>query len=100
MRGPGSGTSDSILARLSHGEYIVKAAAVNHYGAPLLNLINSMQLPKFAEGGAVGRSSAPGGTPVVLDFGKLGQFKTMAETSVAREVTEMFARAAMQRGRR
>ena len=100
LRGPGSGTSDSILARLSHGEYIVKAAAVNHYGAPLLNLINSMQLPKFAEGGAVGRSSAPGGTPVVLDFGKLGQFKTMAETSVAREVTEMFARAAMQRGRR
>ena len=54
LRGPGSGTSDSILARLSNGEYIVKAAAVHHYGPQLLNRINSMQLPRFAEGGAVG----------------------------------------------
>lgn len=32
VRGPGTGTSDSIPARLSNGEFVVRAAAVNRYG--------------------------------------------------------------------
>ena len=31
--GPGSGTSNSILARLSNGEFVIRAAAVRKYGA-------------------------------------------------------------------
>ena len=54
VRGPGTGTSDSILARLSNGEFIMKAAAVQHYGPDLLRQINERRLPRFAEGGAVG----------------------------------------------
>jgi hypothetical protein len=46
VRGPGSGTSDSILARLSNGEFVIKAAAVRHYGPQLLAALNSMRLPK------------------------------------------------------
>jgi hypothetical protein len=39
--GPGSATSDSILARLSRGEYVVNAASVKQYGTSMLDAINS-----------------------------------------------------------
>lgn len=115
IRGPGSGTSDSILARLSNGEYVVKDAAVRHYGVGLMHLINSMRLPKFADGGLVAHSaverlslgrlgshatqagSGPTST-VVLDFGKLGRYKMVAKADIAAEVTAVFRRAALARG--
>lgn len=53
IRGPGTGTSDSILARLSNGEYVVRAAAVRRYGTNLLDRLNGLQLPVFADGGLV-----------------------------------------------
>jgi hypothetical protein len=40
IRGPGTGTSDSILRRLSNGEFVVNAAAAKRHGA-LLEAINS-----------------------------------------------------------
>ncbi len=55
VRGAGTGTSDSILARLSNGEYVMRAAAVRQYGTNLLDNMNGLKLPKFADGGAVGR---------------------------------------------
>lgn len=54
VRGAGTGTSDSILARLSNGEFVMRAAAVQHYGPELLRLLNERRLPRFAEGGYVG----------------------------------------------
>lgn len=54
IAGPGSGTSDSILARVSNGEYVVRAAAVERYGSGFMSAINNMSLPRFAAGGAVG----------------------------------------------
>jgi hypothetical protein len=67
VRGPGTSTSDSILARLSRGEFVVRTKAVDKYGLGLLNAINSMRLPVkalrgFANGGfvdAMGLSSQP-----------------------------------------
>ena len=47
ISGPGSATSDSIPARLSDGEYVVRAAAVKTYGADFLEAINQMRLPRF-----------------------------------------------------
>ena len=52
IKGPGSGTSDSILARVSNREFIVNAAQTSKY-LPLLQAINDDNLPKFAEGGLV-----------------------------------------------
>jgi hypothetical protein len=52
VSGPGSGTSDSIRARLSHGEFVTKAAQTAKF-LPLLQAINSDTL-KFAGGGYVG----------------------------------------------
>jgi tape measure domain-containing protein len=59
VRGPGTGTSDSILARLSNGEFVVRAAAVQHYGPELLRRINQRTLPAFAAGGEVGQRRMP-----------------------------------------
>lgn len=79
--GPGTGTSDSIMARLSNGEYVMKAAAVDHYGYGLMNALNSMKLPKFASGGPVGRASS---APMLGGVVELGP-KTLKQLS--REVT-------------
>lgn len=59
VRGPGTATSDSILARLSNGEFVMRAAAVQHWGAGMLAAMNSAGTPRFADGGLV---AAGGGT--------------------------------------
>jgi hypothetical protein len=46
IRGPGSATSDSILAWLSNNEFVMRAASVRHYGVDMMHAINSMRLPK------------------------------------------------------
>ncbi|WP_324730971.1 tape measure protein [Pseudomonas paeninsulae] len=64
VRGPGSGTSDSIMARLSNGEYVMRAAAVKQYGTTMLDKMNGLHMPRFADGGLVSAAmSAPGAQP-------------------------------------
>jgi hypothetical protein len=53
VSGPGTGTSDSILARLSNGEFVVRAEAVWRYAVAFLTALNAMHLPAFAVGGVV-----------------------------------------------
>lgn len=53
IKGPGTGTSDSILAAVSNGEFIVNARSTKEWG-PLLQAINDNTLPRFAKGGQVG----------------------------------------------
>lgn len=75
ISGPGSGTSDSIPARLSNGEYVIRAAMVKRYRS-LLDNINYNGVAKFAQGGAVqfpsggritGGSAAYEGTSVQIE---------------------------------
>lgn len=51
--GAGTGTSDSIPAMLSNGEYVLTAAAVNRLGLPFLDKLNAGDFPGYAEGGLV-----------------------------------------------
>jgi hypothetical protein len=44
VTGPGTETSDSIDAKLSHGEFVVRAKAVDKYGVSNLTRLNSMTL--------------------------------------------------------
>jgi hypothetical protein len=79
--GPGSSTSDSILARLSKGEYVIRASAVRKYGMGVLHALNSMMMPKtmvpsFAAGGPV---SIP--VDVLPQFVDGGLFDMMGKTS-------------------
>jgi hypothetical protein len=53
ITGPGTGTSDSIIRRLSNGEYVLTANAVRTYGTDLLDQMNAGQLPAFAGGGGI-----------------------------------------------
>lgn len=67
IRGPGTGTSDSILSWLSNGEYVLKARAVRKYGVGFLNALNSMRLPAFNMGGFVdGLTSGMGVSPMAM----------------------------------
>jgi hypothetical protein len=53
ISGPGTATSDSILAMLSDGEYVIKAASVDKFGTGFLDSVNAGQLPGFKIGGMV-----------------------------------------------
>jgi len=75
VSGPGTATSDSILARVSAGEYVMRARAVDHWGPRFMASLNALRspfgfaggglvmpqrsLPRFADGGLV---AAGGGT--------------------------------------
>lgn len=69
VRGPGTGTSDSVRAwipetgtpfRLSDGEFVHKAAAVDYYGHGFMEAINEERLPKELLG-MIGFGFAGGG---------------------------------------
>jgi len=70
IHGPGSGTSDSILARVSNGEFVMRAAAVRTLGAGFLSTLNrfagggmvmpSRGIPSFANGGLVTAGAGTG----------------------------------------
>ena len=51
ISGPGTPTSDSIPARLSNGEYVIRASSVKKYGKGMMDEINAA---RFAKGGIVG----------------------------------------------
>jgi hypothetical protein len=48
VSGPGTGTSDSIPAMLSNGEYVIRASAVQAIGTPMLDSINRMAMGGLA----------------------------------------------------
>jgi hypothetical protein len=64
--GRGGGTSDSNLAWLSRGEFVISAAAVRRLGAGFFAALNAGMIPGFALGGLVPRPAMAfaGGGPV------------------------------------
>lgn len=78
IAGPGTGTSDSIPAFLSNGEYVLTAEAVQNVGLPLLDAMNSGRVGHFATGGLVRANgsgnkgaAAPTGGSVTLNVSAL-----------------------------
>lgn len=112
IRGPGSGTSDSILARLSNGEFVVRAAAVQHYGPELLHALNAKRLPAFATGGEVGfvpdippitqavlgTATGTSGRPVNLTIPGLGDVPLRGDQSVVEGLERHLKMLAIQKG--
>jgi len=104
VRGPGSGTSDSILARLSNGEFVMRAAAVNKWGPQFMAALNSMRnpfgyaggglvRPRFAAGGMVQARTADGVT-VNLTFPG-GTFALRGDAAIVGGLTREARRAGM-----
>jgi hypothetical protein len=75
IRGAGTGTSDSILARLSNGEYVIREWAVRMVGPEVLDIINRfgrvpmVDAPAFALGGPVGFTLSNVEAPDPSQFG-------------------------------
>ena len=51
VRGPGTGTSDSIPAYLSNGEYVIKADSVKKYGVETFDALNAQRFSGGSPGG-------------------------------------------------
>ena len=69
--GPGTGTSDQILTRVSNGEYVIRAASVSRFGKGFFDSLNSGSVPRFANGGMAGSVAGGAGT-VVQVFNSTG----------------------------
>ena len=82
IRGPGTGTSDSIPARLSNGEFVVREAMVRKYGVGFLHAINRGRLVGFADGGLVSSPAMPQyrepGLTTSMQDGTAGQIQVSA----------------------
>jgi hypothetical protein len=68
VAGPGTGTSDSIPALLSNGEYVIRAAAVDRIGLGALDRLNHADrgpLPPIVSAPAI-TLSAPAGRDAPL----------------------------------
>jgi hypothetical protein len=75
ISGPGSGKSDSILARLSNGEFVVNATSTAKHRS-LLEAINADRLLGFASGGFAGNrgfDAAFAETPMMGRHGGWGE---------------------------
>ena len=62
IRGPGTGSSDSIPRMLSNGEFVVRASSVRKFGSQLFSQLNSGVNPLAG----MGSSSAGGGSGVSI----------------------------------
>ena len=112
--GPGTGTSDSVPAMLSAGEFVVRADSVRRYGVGLLQAINSgsFALGGSASGGAASAASlaahagavAPGGagaadhTPQVrllFDVPGRAPVRLTSARDKARDVVDMLRAAGL-----
>jgi tape measure domain-containing protein len=59
LRGPGTGTSDSILMWGSNGEFMQPKATVDYYGEGFMEALRQRRIPKFATGGPISERSLP-----------------------------------------
>lgn len=87
LSGPGTGTSDDILARVSNGEFVIRQAMVQRYGLPFMNALNSGTFPGPA---ALNKASIGPVAPVQvpqLPYTKAGNTTTTNTKTVTNHVT-------------
>ncbi|TDW50458.1 TP901 family phage tail tape measure protein [Curtobacterium sp. PhB42] len=90
ISGPGTGTSDSIPAMLSNGEYVIRERSVSKYGTGFLDAVNA---GRYANGGLV--HLAAGGSAAAAKKAQEARQKLAKERADAREKAEA-ARLARQ----
>lgn len=111
ISGPGGPRSDSILARLSNGEFVMPAHVVRRFGVDFMEALRSGRLPKFASGGLVNNLRVPsvpsplmggggGGTPVHIHLPGGDSFTLSGSNDQIDHVQRVIALAALKSGRR
>lgn len=77
VRGPGGPTADRVPIWGSNGEFMMAAAAVRHWGLPMMEAMNSIRAPAmpqrrmprgFSGGGLVAAGGAGGGSSIFITF--------------------------------
>jgi len=100
ISGPGHDTSDNLLAWLSPGEFVMRAAAVRQWGVERLSSMNALRFPAFAAGGLVGAGGGGGRTVNVnLNLGG-ASYPLAAAPDVADGLEQAIRSAALKRGAR
>jgi hypothetical protein len=115
VRGSGSDTSDNININVSPGEYVMRAAAVRHFGLPIMEGMNRINLKErsfalgglveaalptlgYAEGGAVRSPGLTSQAQHVLDLRTdHGTFKAYVSDGTMRELTRSAINAKLSR---
>jgi hypothetical protein len=103
VTGPGTGTSDSIMAMLSNGEYVVNAATTKRW-LPFLETLNANdgRIPAFSSGGQVGPANSTAFTmskennnkdkqQQVFNINVTGDVSMQARKEIARMIPEITA---------
>ena len=119
--------ADNVIYRGTPGEFLIQRPTVKQRGALAflhdfnrrgMSALKDWQIPGHAFGGEIGSKSAinrlsvpgfstpdkspavTGGSPLVLDFGKLGRFNASTAGDTAKEIERVFKRASLSYGRR
>ncbi len=71
VSGPGTGTSDDIPIRVSHGEWVIRAAAAARYGDRAMAAVNAGTAKIVHAGGSAG---APAATGAYAGGGRIGHY--------------------------
>lgn len=120
IAGPGGPTDDKVLLWGSNGEWMMRAAAVRHYGSGFMRALNEMRIPRFAGGGLIGGASAliaraAAGLPRLAAGGMVGagphsivnltlpgggSYAMQARPDVADDLARAIRHASLQRGGR
>lgn len=100
VEGAGTGTSDSILARLSNGEFVMRASAVRYWGEDFLADLNGMRSPRlaFAEPTPNRAGNSRTSTPTVImnvTTPDANSFRR-SEAQIGREAGELYRRSLMR----
>lgn len=90
VSGSGSGSSDSIPAMLSNGEYVIRASSVSKFGEGFLESINKGKISEFGMGGKVKKYADGGAVTSGTDFlNAINQQRSGSFTSNTSSVNNM-----------
>lgn len=99
--------ADNMLYLGTPGEWVMQRPAVRYYGPEFMAALNAMRLPKFADGGLIGRLRLPtlpapattvaGQAPVHLHLDGRS-FPMMATPDVVAALTDHLGREALRKG--
>lgn len=105
LSGPGSDRSDNLLLWGSPGEWMINARASRYYGDEFMHRLNSMQLPRFADGGPLtpgvraAASESAGSVTATFNFPGMSPIAARVDRRTASTLTRELRREARKTGR-
>lgn len=105
LTGPGSDRSDNLLLWGSPGEWMINARASRYYGDGFMHRLNSMQLPRFADGGPLtpgvraAANESAGSVAATFNFPGMSPIAARVDRRTAATLARELRREARKAGR-